>query len=82
MWHYSRRRGHVRLLRREVRLREALGNHTWDHPDLTTLSAKAQAAQIDRATRSLIALIGVRPCLFRPPYGAFYRRHHYRFVVL
>jgi peptidoglycan/xylan/chitin deacetylase (PgdA/CDA1 family) len=63
--------GRVRLLRREVRLHEALGNHTWDHPDMTTLKRSAQAAEIDRTTRKMIALVDVRPCLFRPPYGEY-----------
>src|SRR5215831_20138621 len=38
------------LLRSEDRNGYMLGNHTWDHPDMTTLSASAQAAEMDRAS--------------------------------
>jgi peptidoglycan/xylan/chitin deacetylase (PgdA/CDA1 family) len=61
----------VRLLRREVRQGEALGNHTWDHPHMTTLPRTEQATEIGRTTRTMIALVEVRPCLFRPPYGDY-----------
>ena len=47
-----------------------LGNHTWSHPDLTTVSASAVADQITRNDRFLSNSYGVdaRP-FFRPPYG-------------
>jgi peptidoglycan/xylan/chitin deacetylase (PgdA/CDA1 family) len=49
-----------------------LGNHTWSHPDLTTLpTAAAQGAEIDNATNQQAALVGFGPCVFRPPYGAY-----------
>lgn len=62
---------HARELRREVRLGEAIGNHTWDHADLTRLTAAAQAREIDRNTAETQKLVGLRPCLFRPPYGVY-----------
>jgi peptidoglycan/xylan/chitin deacetylase (PgdA/CDA1 family) len=47
-----------------------LGNHTWSHPDLTTLSASQVAQQITRNDRFLANTYGVdaKPFL-RPPYG-------------
>lgn len=47
-----------------------LGNHTWSHPDLTTLSPAQIAEQIQRNHRFLSNTFGVdaRPYL-RPPYG-------------
>lgn len=48
-----------------------IGNHTWDHPDMTTLSASAQAAEMDRASAEQQSQIGYGPCAFRPPYGAY-----------
>jgi peptidoglycan/xylan/chitin deacetylase (PgdA/CDA1 family) len=47
-----------------------LGNHTWSHPDLTTLSAAQIADQIRRNHTFLSNTFGVdaRPYL-RPPYG-------------
>jgi peptidoglycan/xylan/chitin deacetylase (PgdA/CDA1 family) len=62
---------HEPQLRREVRLGHALGNHGWDHADMTTLTRDEQAAEVDRTTRKMIGLVSVRPCVFRPPYGAY-----------
>ncbi|MFI9507080.1 polysaccharide deacetylase family protein [Nocardia sp. NPDC052566] len=47
-----------------------LGNHTWDHPDLTKLSAGAVAAQLERAKNYLYENFGTDGTpYFRPPYG-------------
>lgn len=48
-----------------------LANHTWSHPDMTTLSAAQQAAEMDNATAQQASIVGSRPCFFRPPYGAY-----------
>jgi peptidoglycan/xylan/chitin deacetylase (PgdA/CDA1 family) len=48
-----------------------IGNHTFDHPDLTTLPRKEVRRQIRQATRAIIDITGVDPHpLFRFPYGA------------
>jgi peptidoglycan/xylan/chitin deacetylase (PgdA/CDA1 family) len=59
------------LVRTEAKSGYMLGNHTWDHPDMTTLPASAQAAEMDRASAEQQALTGTRPCAFRPPYGSY-----------
>lgn len=47
-----------------------IGNHTFDHRDLTTLDA-AEISNQWRTTSDIISsATGVRPALFRPPYGA------------
>lgn len=47
-----------------------LGNHTWDHADLTTLSGTAIASQLSRAKTFLHNTFGVDGTpYFRPPYG-------------
>jgi peptidoglycan-N-acetylglucosamine deacetylase len=46
-------------------------NHTWDHANLTRLRASAQRAEIARATDAIHAATGVRPRMFRAPYGAW-----------
>jgi peptidoglycan/xylan/chitin deacetylase (PgdA/CDA1 family) len=48
-----------------------IGNHSWDHPQLPTLSASGQASEMDRATAQQSALTAVGSCLFRPPYGEY-----------
>jgi peptidoglycan/xylan/chitin deacetylase (PgdA/CDA1 family) len=47
-----------------------LGNHTWSHPDLTTVSQSRVADEINRNSKFLTTKYGVdaRPYL-RPPYG-------------
>ncbi|HUC22387.1 MAG TPA: polysaccharide deacetylase family protein [Streptosporangiaceae bacterium] len=59
------------LLRKEKRYGFVLGNHTWSHPDLTTLTRRQQAAQIDEATAEQRSITGTTPCVFRPPYGNY-----------
>ena len=58
-------------VRSEATIAVALGNHTWDHPRMPTLSSSAQASEMDRATAEQASLIGGPPCLFRPPYGEY-----------
>ncbi len=49
----------------------ALGNHTWSHPDLTTLPDRAVAEEISRNRDFLWRTFGVRDTpFFRPPFGA------------
>jgi peptidoglycan/xylan/chitin deacetylase (PgdA/CDA1 family) len=48
----------------------ALGNHTWSHPDVTTLGDRALAEEIRRNQQFLWSTYGVRTPFFRPPYGA------------
>jgi peptidoglycan/xylan/chitin deacetylase (PgdA/CDA1 family) len=49
----------------------ALGNHTWDHPEMPTLTASQQAVEMDRESAQSASLVGRAPCLFRPPYGEY-----------
>jgi peptidoglycan-N-acetylglucosamine deacetylase len=46
-----------------------LGNHSWDHPDLRTLPLRAVQDQLQRTSETIEAASGVRPELFRPPFG-------------
>jgi len=48
----------------------AVGNHTWDHPDLTTLPDGAISDQILRTSEAVVAAVGVSPRCLRPPAGA------------
>ena len=48
-----------------------MGNHSWDHPDFTTLSASAMADQLARTDAAIVDATGIRSTpMFRPPYGA------------
>ncbi len=46
-----------------------IGNHTHDHARLTNLSHAEALAQITDGAESIARVVGLRPCLFRPPYG-------------
>ena len=59
------------LVRKEVRAGYAMGDHTWDHPNMVLLSAASQAREIDRMNAKLKAVARVRACAFRPPYGNY-----------
>ena len=46
-----------------------LGNHTWEHPNMTTLPPEDVPSQLSRANDSIVAATGVTPKLWRPPGG-------------
>lgn len=48
-----------------------IGNHTWSHPQLTSLSASGIQSQIDSTNRQIRAITGRNAALVRPPYGAY-----------
>ena len=47
----------------------AVGNHSWDHPNLIFASAAETVRQIARTQQAIIDATGVEPVLFRPPFG-------------
>ena len=59
------------LVREEAKRGYKLGNHTWDHPDMITLSAAGQIAEMDRTSTEQRSIAHTVPCVFRPPYGAY-----------
>jgi peptidoglycan/xylan/chitin deacetylase (PgdA/CDA1 family) len=66
----SRVAGNEALLRRMHAAGHEIGNHTWSHADLTTLSPEQVREQIAN-TQAAVAAAGVPlPTTFRPPYGA------------
>lgn len=48
----------------------AVENHSWDHPELTELSARAVRRQLTRTSAVIRRTTGRAPEYFRPPYGA------------
>jgi peptidoglycan/xylan/chitin deacetylase (PgdA/CDA1 family) len=46
-----------------------IGNHTWEHPNMTTLPPVDVPAQLSRANDAIAAATGVTPKLWRPPGG-------------
>ena len=61
--------GAERLLGRMLGDGDVIGNHTWDHADVSRGGAAA-ATELERTNAAIVsATAGYHPCLFRPPYG-------------
>ena len=58
------------LLNQENAGGNVVANHSWNHPDLTTLSDDDIHAQLMSTSNTLKQATGIQPTLFRPPYGA------------
>jgi peptidoglycan-N-acetylglucosamine deacetylase len=48
-----------------------IGNHTWTHPQLARLTAKAQRSELEKTQDQIASIIGVRPRFYRPPYWSW-----------
>lgn len=48
-----------------------IGNHTWDHAKLTSVSSDEVKAEISKTNNAVYEITGVYPTLFRPPYGSY-----------
>ncbi len=59
------------LVEQEARDGDTVGDHTWSHPALTTLSASAVYVELGRDRNLVTTLTGETPTLWRPPYEAF-----------
>jgi peptidoglycan/xylan/chitin deacetylase (PgdA/CDA1 family) len=57
------------LVRRMVYEGHEVGNHTWSHPPMPTLPASEMRSQVERTQEAVKSASGVRPRVFRPPYG-------------
>ena len=47
-----------------------VGNHTWDHADLTTLTEQQITDELTQTQNAIQAADGLTPVLMRPPYGS------------
>jgi len=61
---------HPDLLRRIVAEGHAIGNHTYSHLFVYFKSRRRIAEEIDRTQAIIEKVVGFRPAIFRPPYGA------------
>jgi peptidoglycan-N-acetylglucosamine deacetylase len=67
------------MLRRVIASGNVLGNHTWSHP---IPSAKAGwnssrlMSELDKTRRAILAAVGLKPCVFRPPGGIVKGAYH------
>ena len=47
-----------------------IATHTWDHPNLTKLSASQMRQELNQSLNAIENTTGVRPTVLRPPYGS------------
>ncbi len=59
---------HPELVRRELREGHEIGNHTFTHPNLALVSARATRYELNATERLIEAITNRRTALFRPPY--------------
>lgn len=62
------------LMRRMVAEGHEVGNHTWTHTKLTTLSDSGVRSELKRTEDAIIEATGIKPRTMRPPYGALSTR--------
>ncbi|MCO5993786.1 polysaccharide deacetylase family protein [Actinoallomurus rhizosphaericola] len=67
-------RGREALVRRELAEGHVVGDHTWSHPSLDSLSDGAIKSQLTRTLGEIRRASGHGTVLMRPPYGATNRR--------
>ncbi|MCX4744961.1 polysaccharide deacetylase family protein [Kitasatospora sp. NBC_01287] len=63
-------------VRQVVEAGHQVGNHTWSHPDLGTLSRAGVRREIERTSDIIATTCGERPALFRAPGGHFTRNSY------
>jgi len=61
---------HPEMIRRIVSEGHAIGNHTWDHPVLSKLSADKVKEEVQKTEQLLYNITGLKTAMFRPPYGS------------
>ncbi|MCL6600227.1 MAG: polysaccharide deacetylase family protein [Alicyclobacillus macrosporangiidus] len=62
------------VTRRLVAEGHVIGNHTWDHPQLPRLHPAQVQEELYHTEQEIQRVAGVRPRLFRPPYGELSRQ--------
>jgi peptidoglycan/xylan/chitin deacetylase (PgdA/CDA1 family) len=67
---------HPDLVRRIIAEGHEVGDHTWDHPQLSKLSDAQATDDIEKTQDAIRAACGVTPVLLRPPYGALNKPEH------
>jgi len=61
---------HPALIQRTVAEGHEVGNHSWNHPALSKLSAAAVTAQMRPTDAAIVKAGAPQPTIMRPPYGA------------
>jgi cellulose synthase/poly-beta-1,6-N-acetylglucosamine synthase-like glycosyltransferase/peptidoglycan/xylan/chitin deacetylase (PgdA/CDA1 family) len=58
----------VGVMKRIVREGHEIGNHTWTHPDISSISNRQLDLELKLTERLFASKLGIQPLYFRPPY--------------
>jgi len=70
----SRVTNHPEIVGRMSKEGHEIGNHTYSHPDLRSLSARQIQSELDKTENAVIQAAGIAPYSTRPPYGGLNRK--------
>ncbi|MBC8590953.1 polysaccharide deacetylase family protein [Wansuia hejianensis] len=62
---------HKDIIKRIVMEGSEIGNHSYNHKQLTTISSKEFKTQIDKTQNAVMEVIGSTPTIMRPTYGSY-----------
>lgn len=71
--------GHEEILRQMAAAGHHIGNHSFTHPDFSTLSPEACMEEVLRTDRALADVLGFHTPLLRPPCGILPETHRRNF---
>jgi len=77
------------IVKRAFREGHEIASHSWSHPDLGKMSDEAVRRELQKTDDAIVAAIGKRPTLMRPPYGSitanqkrwFHSEFGYRIII-
>jgi peptidoglycan/xylan/chitin deacetylase (PgdA/CDA1 family) len=69
----SRAELHPELLKRMQKIDCEIGNHTYDHANLTKISNGEFLRQMDKCSEAIYKITGEYPVIYRPPFGIISR---------
>lgn len=61
--------GDAKTVKRAYEMGCEIGNHSWSHPVMTSLTPKQVKSQINKTNAAIKKACGAEPTLYRPPYG-------------
>ncbi|HHJ5224880.1 TPA: polysaccharide deacetylase family protein, partial [Enterococcus faecalis] len=61
---------HPEIVKQTAEAGHEIGNHTYDHQNLATLSAQSMTEEVTKADTEIKKVTGKTPAFVRPPYGS------------
>jgi len=65
----------VATLRAAYEAGHTIGSHTWSHANIAELTDEQTGVELDKLEVAFWKILGIKPALFRPPYGSFNARN-------